>query len=152
MHFYDTGLKPDRAQLGIGEGDWPGGIFTIVVWSRGRTMVLGPSRAAADLARWHDGRRCRRCRRCAGADESFNHWHAWVDKALDKDTPHLWAPFAYGLRCTEAGLLAVKAAKYPGQVLEWDRSTLTFPNHADATRTIVRREYRAGFEPVRLQT
>jgi hypothetical protein len=44
----------------------------------------------------------------------------------------------------------VKAAKYPGQVLDWDRDTLMFTNHASATKTIVRREYRKGFEPVRL--
>ncbi|MHC4615655.1 MAG: hypothetical protein ACYTAU_19030, partial [Planctomycetota bacterium] len=58
--------------------------------------------------------------------------------------------FRDGLRCTEAGLLAVKAAKYPGQVLDWDRRKLAFTNHAEATRTIVRREYREGFEPIRL--
>ncbi|MHC4990101.1 MAG: hypothetical protein ACYTGC_03890 [Planctomycetota bacterium] len=82
--------------------------------------------------------------------ESFNEWHAWVDAALGKNRKHLWVPFEIGLRCTEPGLLAVKAAKCPGQVLEWDRDWLTFPNHAEATRTIVRREYRSGFEPVRV--
>ncbi len=84
------------------------------------------------------------------AYEEFNHWHAWVDKALGRETPHHWAPFSAGLRCTEAGLLAVKAAKYPGQVLNWDRRSLAFSNHPEATKTIVRRDYREGFEPVRL--
>lgn len=79
--------------------------------------------------------------------ENFSHWHAWVDKALGKDTSNLWMPFHVGLRCTEPGLLAVKAAKFPGQVLDWDRRTFT--NHAEATKTLVRREYRKGFEPVR---
>ena len=73
-----------------------------------------------------------------------------IDKALGKSTPHLWCPFSVGLRCTEPGLLAVKAAKYPGQVLEWDRRKLMFTNHAEATKSIVRREYRKGFEPTRL--
>jgi hypothetical protein len=59
-------------------------------------------------------------------------------------------PLATGIRCTEPGLLAVKAAKYPGQVLAWDRASLTFTNHKEATKTLVRREYRKGFEPVRL--
>ena len=86
----------------------------------------------------------------SGGYEKFNHWHAWVDKALGKSTPHLWCPFNAGLRCTEPGLLAVKAAKFPGQVLEWDRAKLAFTNHAEATKTIVKREYRAGFAPVRL--
>jgi predicted dehydrogenase len=147
MHFYDTGLKPDRGQLGIGEGEWPGGIFTVVV-GRDATMVLGPS---GPLEIWRDGTMTK------GLElpevptlEPFNHWRAWVDAALGVDTPHHWAPFAPGLRCTEAGLLAVKAAKYPGQVLDWDRANLRFTNHEEATRTLVRRAYRDGFAPVRL--
>ncbi|NNF43187.1 MAG: Gfo/Idh/MocA family oxidoreductase [Phycisphaerales bacterium] len=148
FHFYDTGLKPDRAQLGIGEGEWPGGIFTIVV-CEGGTMVLGPS---GPLEIWRDGVKTDGLKMPGlPTYEKFNHWHAWVDAALGVETPHLWAPFSQALKCTEAGLLAVKAAKYPGQVLEWDRGRLAFPNHAAATRTLVRRSYRSGFEPVRLR-
>ena len=147
FHFYDTLMKPDRAQLGIGEGDWPGDIFTVVVCDGG-TLVLGPS---GPLEIWREGRKTDGLQ-MPGLPTlaEFNHWHAWVDKALGQDTPHLWAPFKDGLRCTEAGLLAVKAAKYPGQVLDWDRGKLAFTNHAQATREIVRRDYRQGFEPVRL--
>ncbi len=147
LYFYDTNLKPDRGQLGIGEGEWPGGIFTIVV-CEGGTLLLAPE---GPLEIWREGKKSDGMQ-WPGLPkyESFNHWHAWVDKALGKDTPHLWAPFAAGLRCTEPGLLAVKAAKYPGQVLDWDRKKLEFTNHAEASRTIVRREYRKGFEPVRL--
>jgi predicted dehydrogenase len=147
FYFYDSNLKPDRAQLGIGEGEWPGGIFTVVV-CEGGTLVLAPS---GPLEIWRDGQMTDGLQMSGLPDyEEFNHWHAWVDKALGIDTPHLWAPFRDGLRCTEAGLLAVKAAKYPGQVLDWDRQKLTFTNHREATRTIVRRDYRRGFEPVRL--
>jgi predicted dehydrogenase len=147
LYFYDTNLKPDRAQLGIGEGDWPGGIFTIVV-CEGGTLVLAPS---GPIEIWRDGQKTDGLAWPGLPEyEDFNHWHAWVDKALGKDTPHRWAPFEVGLRCTEPGLLAVKAALYPGQVLDWDRSNLTFTNHAEATKTIVRREYRSGFEPIRL--
>jgi len=146
FYFYDTGLKPDRAQLGIGPGEWPGDIFTVVV-CEGGTMVLGPS---GPIQIWREGVMTDGLTMPGlPAFESFNHWHAWVDKALGIDTPHHWAPFSAGLRSTEAGLLAVKAAKYPGQVLDWDRAKLAFTNHAEATRTIVRRKYRSGFEPVR---
>lgn len=147
LYFYDTGLKPDRAQLGIGEGEWPSSIVTIVV-CEGGTLVLAPE---GPLEIWRD-RQVTDGMQWPGlpAYESFNHWHAWVDKALGKDTPHRWMPFEIGLRCTEPGLLAVKAAKYPGQVLEWDRKKLAFTNHSEATRMIVRREYRTGFEPVRM--
>ena len=147
VHFYDTGIQPDRGHLGIGDGEWPGGIFTIVV-CEGGTMVLGPS---GPVEIWRDGQKTDGMEWPGLPEfESFNHWHAWVDKTLGVDTPHLWAPFHDCLKCTEAGLLAVKAAAYPGQVLAWDRASLTFTNHAEATRTIVRREYRDGFEPVRI--
>lgn len=147
MHFYDTGLKPDRAQLGIGEGDWPGDIFTVVM-CEGGTLLLGPS---GPIEIWREGVMTPGLE-MPGLPEytEFNHWHAWVDKALGKSTPHHWAPFLECNRCTEAGLLAVKAAKYPGQVLEWDRARLAFTNHDEASRTLVRRAYREGFEPVRL--
>lgn len=147
LHFYDTGLKPDRAQIGVGEGEWPDGILTIVVGEEG-TLVLAPS---GPIEIWREGKMTDGLK-WPGLPEykSFSHWHAWVDAALGKDTTNLWAPFSAGLRCTEPGLLAVKACKYPGQVLNWDRHKLAFTNHADASRTIVRRQYRKGFEPVRL--
>jgi predicted dehydrogenase len=145
FHFYDTDLKPDRAQLGIGPGEWPGGIFTIVV-CEGGTLLLAPE---GPIEVWRDGQKTDGMQ-WPGLPkyESFNHWHAWVDKALGKETQHLWAPFSAGIRCTEPGLLCVKASKYPGQMLEWDRKSLTFTNHPEATKTIVRREYRKEFAPV----
>lgn len=147
LTFYDTNLKPDRAQLGLGEGEWPAGIFTVVV-CEGGTMVLAPS---GPIEIWRDGQMTDGMLMPDLPEyEDFNHWHAWVDKATGRDTPHLWAPFSEGLKSTEAGLLAVKAARYPGQVLVWDRAELQFTNHAEASETIVRRAYRSGFEPVRL--
>lgn len=147
FHFYDSNMKPDRAQLGLGEGEWPSGILTIVV-CEGGTLVLAPE---GPLEIWRGGQKTDGLA-WPGLPElaKFNHWHAWVDAALGKETPHLWMPFATGLRCTEPGLLAVKAAKFPGQVLEWDRASLRFTNHFEATKTLVKRKYREGFEPVRM--
>ncbi len=147
FYFYDSHIKPTRKQLGLGEGDWPDSIFTAVV-CEGGTLVLAPS---GPLEVWRDGKKTEGLAMPGLPEyETFNHWHAWVDKALGVETPHLWTPFDVGLRCTEVGLLAVKAAKYPGQVLHWDRSKLAFTNHAEATASTVRRVYRRGFEPVRL--
>lgn len=147
FHFYDSNMKPDRAQIGVGEGEWPSGILTIVVCEEG-TLVLAPE---GPLEVWRDGQKTDGMAWPGLPEyEGFNHWHAWVDKALGVDTPNRWCPFEVGLKCTEPGLLAVKAAKYPGQVLEWDRASLTFTNDPTATREIVRREYRSGFEPVRV--
>lgn len=146
MYFYDTNLKPDRAQIGLGDGDWPSGICTIVV-CEGGTLVLAPE---GPLEIWRDKQKTDGMAWPGLPEyESFNHWHAWVDKALGKDTPHRWCPFEVGLRCTEPGLLAVKAAMFPGQVLDWNRHKLAFTNHTEASKTIVRRDYRPGFGPVR---
>jgi hypothetical protein len=48
---------------------------------------------------------------------------------------------------TEAAILAVKATRFPNRELLWDKATLSFPNHSQATKTIVRRTYREGFAP-----
>ena len=77
---------------------------------------------------------------------ALNHWHAWIDNIIGKDT-ELRTPFADGVRITECALLAVKATKYPGKELLWDKSKLAFTNHEEATNTIVKRNYREGFEP-----
>jgi predicted dehydrogenase len=158
FYFYDTHMTPDRAQIGVGEGLWPGQQegknpppLTIVV-CEGGTLVLAPE---GPLEIWRQGADGKP-QKTNGLEwpglptyESFNHWHAWVDKCLGVDTPHRWCPFEIGLRCTEPGLLATKAARFPGQVLEWDRARLSFTNSPEANKALVRREYRKGFEPVR---
>lgn len=53
-------------------------------------------------------------------------------------------------KAIEACLLVVKATRFPGQELLWDKSKLAFTNHAEATNTIVRRQYREGFAPPRV--
>ncbi|MCC6321191.1 MAG: Gfo/Idh/MocA family oxidoreductase [Phycisphaerales bacterium] len=152
FYFYDSGMMPDREQIGLGkkEGDnngWPSGIVTVVV-CEGGTLVLAPE---GPLEIWREGKMTDGMQ-WPGLPkyEKFNHWHAWVDKALGIDTPHRWMPFEIGLRCTEPGLLAVKAAKFPGMELDWGGGSFT--NSARASETLVRRPggYRKGFEPVRV--
>jgi hypothetical protein len=46
----------------------------------------------------------------------------------------------------EAGLLCCRAARFPGRELRWDRATNSFLGDDEATKSIVRREYRKGFE------
>lgn len=76
----------------------------------------------------------------------LNHWHAWVDNIVGKDT-ELRTPFPEGVRITEPALLAQKASRYPNVELAWDRSQNMFTNHEEATKTIVHRNYRDGFGP-----
>ena len=76
----------------------------------------------------------------------LNHWHAWVDNCLGKTT-ELRSPFKDALRITEAVQLAVKASRFRGQELRWDKPSLSFTNHQQASETLVRRHYRDGFAP-----
>lgn len=75
-----------------------------------------------------------------------HHWHDWADNCLGAKKP-LWAPFDIGWRITEPALLSVKATRYPGQELRWDGANFRFTNHDEANKTLLRREYRAGFAP-----
>ena len=74
-----------------------------------------------------------------------NHWHSWVDRILGKSDAFVQTPFNVAAHIAEAGLLAAKAARFPGQELLWDKASLTFTNNEEATKSIVRREYREGF-------
>jgi hypothetical protein len=136
---------PDRAALGIPNAPWPENNITCVV-CEGGTLVLG---AGGGLQLWREGKN-EDWTKLPGMPKfkQFNHWHAWVDTALGKESEH-WSPFPVGLKITESTLLGVKASRFPGEELLWDRDQLAFTNNAEATKTVVKREYRKGFEPVR---
>ena len=143
IHFYDSNQQPTPEQMRIPEPVKDGNITVVVC--EGGTLVL---EANGDLKIWRGGK-MEPGLAMPGLPakwEPLNHWHAWVDNCLGKKT-ELRTPFKDGIRITEASQLAVKATRFPGQELLWDRSKLTFTNNAEATRTLVRREYREGFAP-----
>ena len=117
--------------------------MTVVVCEGGVLALT----AGGDLEIWRDGVMTPGLE-MPGLPEfpGINHWHAWVDNIVGTKT-ELRTPFPEGVRITEPALLAVKAARYPNTELAWDRATNTFTNHAEATNTIVRRQYRDGFAP-----
>lgn len=143
IHYSDRGQSTSRASLGLPQGDWGNSNMTVVVCEDG-ILVLEPG---GKLEIWRDGRMT------AGLDmpglpefPELNHWHAWVDTIHGVET-ELRTPFTDGVRITEAALLAVKASRFPGQELRWDKASLSFTNNEEATATIVRRNYREGFAP-----
>lgn len=143
VHYYDTNQQPTPEQMKIPEPIQQGNMTVVVC--EGGTLVL---EADGGLKIWRDGKSEQGLRmpNLPAKWEPLNHWHAWVDNCLGKKT-ELRTPFKDGIRITEAALLAVKATRFPGQELLWDRSKLTFTNHAEATKTIVSRNYREGFAP-----
>jgi predicted dehydrogenase len=146
IHYSDSNQQPTPEQMRIPE-PLKDSNMTVVV-CEGGTLVL---QADGRLKVWRDGK-MEEGLRMTGMPAKWpplNHWHAWVDNCLGKRT-ELLTPFKDAVRITEACLLAVKATRFPGQELLWNKSRLAFTNHEEATRTIVRRPYREGFAPPRV--
>lgn len=147
VHYGDQSQAPSRAELGLPPGKWPGSA-TMVVCEGG--VILNQPEGEPEV--WIGGRQVDFASiKGRGADgegtlRARNHWHSWVDAILGKPDAFVQTPFSYAAGIAEAGLLCSKAARFPQQELVWDKSRLAFTNHDEATKTIVRREYRPGFE------
>ena len=142
VHYNDKGQFPSRAALGIPEGKF-GSIGTLVVCEDG-VLNVAPE---GEIEVWRDGKAVD-WKTIPGQSSitGRNHWHSWVDKIMGKNDALVQSPFSAAVRMAEAGVLCARAARFPGQELRWDRPTLSFTNNEEATKTIVRREYRPGFE------
>ena len=143
IHYSDSAQAPSRAALGLPAGRFPDNNMTVVVCEGGVLCLTADGR----LEIWRDGKMSSGLK-MPGLPEfpRMNHWHAWVDNCLGVKT-ELRSPFKDAVRMTEATLLAVKATRFPGQELRWDKASLSFTNHEQASQTIVRRNYRQGFAP-----
>ena len=105
---------------------------TLVLQADGKTTIFRKGKVVEDEPTPEVGRR--------------DHWKDWVDNCLGAKKP-LWTPFQIGVRITEPALLAVKATKFAGQELRWDGQSHRFTNHDRANDILLKRNYRAGFEP-----
>lgn len=140
--YADQSQAPSPASLGLPPGKWPG-TGTLVVCEGGVLLV----HAEGAVKVWVEGKPVDfKTLKGLGTVTARNHWHSWVDKILGKTDVFVQTPFSDAAKIAEAGLLCAKASRFPNQELLWDKATLTFPNHPEATKTIVRREYRQGFE------
>ena len=143
IYYNDSGNAPSRMALGLPPGKWVANDMTVVVCENGLLALT----AEGKLEIWRDGQMTDGLKMPGlPAFPPLNHRHAWVDNCLGIKT-ELRTPFRDALRMTEAILLAVKAARFPRQELYWDKAQLAFTNNAEATKTIVRRNYRDGFAP-----
>ena len=142
IHYYGSSQLPTPEQLRIPE-PLSESIMSVVVCEGGTLAIELDGRPKI----WRDGK-MEEGLRLPGlpAFPPLNHWHAWVGTCLGKKV-ELRTPFKDAVRMTEATLLAVKASRFPGQELLWDKSKLAFTNHREATNSIVRRQYRDGFAP-----
>ena len=142
VHYCDKGQAPSRAALGLPPGQFPA-LGTLVVCEDG-VLYVQPE---GELEVWRNGKPVDwKTIPGQGQITARNHWRSWVDRILGKPDAFVQTPFAAGAAMAEAGLLCARAARYPGVELRWDKPTLSFTNHEEATKSLVRREYRAGFE------
>jgi hypothetical protein len=142
VHYCDKSQAPSRASLGLPAGAWPG-TGTLVVCEDG-VLLVEPEGA---IQVWRGGKPVD-WKSIPGQGEvrARNHWHSWVDRIVGKPGAFVQTPFSAGAGMAEAGLLCCRAARFPGRELRWDRATNSFLGDDEATKSIVRREYRKGFE------
>jgi predicted dehydrogenase len=143
IYYSDSAQAVSRAALGLPAGKFADDNMTVIVCEGGVLVLTADGR----LEIWRDGQMTAGTK-MPGLPEfsKLNHWHAWVDNCLGKKT-ELRSPFKDAVRMTEAAILAVKATRFPGQELRWDKASLAFTNHPEASASIVRRKYREGFAP-----
>lgn len=148
IHYSDVGMVPSLRSLGINKEDDVDKNSTCVVCEEG-TMLLS---ANGGLEIYRGGKRVDVSSVGEIPDPGpSSHWHSWVDQALGiKDHLKVWTPFDVGIRITEAAILPGKASRFPKQELHWDHKKLAFTNHQEATDTIIRRKYRDGFAPPKI--
>jgi len=146
VYYNDSGISPNLRELGIPK-DKAGSNNTVFV-CEGGTLFIDANGDHLEIYSKNKPVTPKEL----GANEDvgeYKHWDSWIDKALGDEKVRVWTPFEQGLRMTECAILPVKASRFPGQELKWDRKTLTFTNSQEATDTVVRRAYRDGFAPPR---
>lgn len=145
VHYNDAGVGYDLRSLGIPK-DKVGANQTVVVCENG-TLIINAG--GNKLECYVKNELVSPTDLGANTDVGkYAHWGSWIEQALGDEDVKVWTPFEQALRMTECAILPVKASRFPGQELQWDKKTLTFSNSQEATDTVVRRAYRDGFSPV----
>jgi hypothetical protein len=75
-------------------------------------------------------------------EPAANHYHAWVDAALNGTETS--DNFEYAGPLTETVLLGNIATRTLGVLLQWDAAAMRFPGHPEAER-LLHRDYREGW-------
>lgn len=148
IYYNDAGISPDLRAIGIPK-DNAGANNTVVQCENG-TLFIDAGGNKFEIYRDNELISLQDI----GADTNpgdYAHWGSWVEQALGNKDVKVWTPFDAGLRMTECAILPVKASRFPGQELLWDKKSLTFTNSQEATDTVVRRSYRDGFAPPKVK-
>ena len=139
LHYNDHSIHPPCSETGLPFGERFGTNSTMFVCENG-TLVLS---AGGKMSIYQNGKKADNFPMPKVAPRK--HWDEWVDNCFGAKNA-LLGDLNIGARVTEAGLLAVKATHYPNRCLAWDSKASLFKDNAP-NKTILKREYRKGFEP-----
>ncbi len=160
LHWYDGGRLPDLALARMPAGRTLPANGSILVGEHGAMVLphvgmptlypeetyglnLSPGERARRQRRLDAGEKDDRPVAAIKPADHRNHYHDWVDAALQGHETS--ANFAYAGPLTEAVLLGTVAARFSGQRLVWDAPGLRIANHA-AADGFVRKGYRDGWK------
>jgi len=77
--------------------------------------------------------------------ENTNHYHQYIDAILANKPAMAISRFPLAAPLSEAVLLGVIAARFPGKSLQWNTKAMKFSNHPAANKSL-RTTYRKGWE------
>ncbi|MCP5537347.1 MAG: Gfo/Idh/MocA family oxidoreductase [Akkermansiaceae bacterium] len=140
VHYNDHDIHPPCSETGLPLGTRYGSNHTIFVCENG-TIVL---QANGTLHIYQNGKKVDNFPLPKVA--SHNHWHDWVDNCFGAKNK-LLGDLNIGALVTEAGLLTVKATRYPNRELIWDSKANRFKDDPPNKHILKRAEYRDGFKP-----
>jgi len=140
LHYNDNAIYPSNTEMGLPLGTRFSQDYSVIRCENG-TLVLG---AEGPWVIYQNGKRVKNFP--VPNIKGHNHWHDWVDVCFGAKK-HLLGNLEIGSRITEAGLLAVKATRFPNRELVWDSKASRFTNNESLNRKILKRVYRDGFKP-----
>jgi len=140
VHYSDSAIYPSNSETGLPFGTRFSQNHSMIVCENG-TIVLG---ANGSMSIFQNGKKVKDFP--MPKVETTHHWHDWVDNCLGAKK-HLIGNLEVGSRITEAGLLAVKATRFPNRELVWDSKASRFTNSESLNKKILKRTYREGFKP-----
>lgn len=118
VHWYDGGKHPDDSLFGDIQRPGSGALFigeegSLVLPHYATPRVIGKKVTLPKL-------------------EPRNHYHHYAEAIVSGGSVKTTSPFSYGSALTEAGLVGLVAARFPGQTLQWDAKAMRFTNHEEA--------------------
>jgi predicted dehydrogenase len=146
--WYDGGLRPSQASLGIPDGVDIRGNAVVVIGEKGSMLCpldpefdkQGKLTLSDEPLVWNTDRKAVMLN-LPGMPRR-NHWHQWIDGCLKGEQPE--ANFAFAGRLCESLSVGAAASRFPNRTLTYDAKAIAFTEAPEAT-AMLRKRYREGW-------